>query len=164
MKRLAALLLLAVLASTACDADNGSTKAATTTDLVTYHYGDSSVPPEHHRSFTVTADADEARIVVDSYGDVLHDVTAPMDAATWTNLVEAVAAREGEDVARPDEGGCTGGTTRQLIATDGDERSLAIEVAPCGGDEVAAEIAADVDAVIAPVLRLFEMDTLLASS
>ena len=40
---------------------------------VTYAFTDSSVPPQYHRSVTLTVTRDEAHIVVDSYGDVLAD-------------------------------------------------------------------------------------------
>lgn len=91
------LLLIPVAALTmlaACGADDdpvvtgsGATDATTATTaasgeplaldhtVVRYHYRDSSVPPEHHRSYTVTVTPDEAHIGVDSYGDVLHDET-----------------------------------------------------------------------------------------
>jgi hypothetical protein len=46
-------------------------------------FNDSSVPPEYHRRYTLTADAESAQLVVDSYGDVLHDVTEPNEGDRW---------------------------------------------------------------------------------
>ena len=43
----------------------------TTIQQVTYHFGDASVPPEYHRSYTITVNTDKVRIVVDSYGEIL---------------------------------------------------------------------------------------------
>ena len=36
---------------------------------IIYRFGDASVPPDYHRSYTITVTAGGVRIVVDSYGD-----------------------------------------------------------------------------------------------
>ena len=36
-------------------------------DRITYHFGDASVPPEYHRSYTITVAPDKIDMVVDSY-------------------------------------------------------------------------------------------------
>ena len=53
---------------------------------VTYEFHDSSVPPPYHRSYVLTFDRAGARIVVDSYGDVLADRTAPMTEDAWATV------------------------------------------------------------------------------
>ncbi|MGB3713694.1 MAG: hypothetical protein WA996_04615, partial [Candidatus Promineifilaceae bacterium] len=55
---------------------------------LTYRFGDASVPPEYHRSYSVSITPGEARIVVDSYGDIL----AEREVDISTGLFEAVVA------------------------------------------------------------------------
>ncbi len=40
---------------------------------IEYSYGDSSVPPEYHRSFVVHITKEKITIKVDSYGDIIND-------------------------------------------------------------------------------------------
>jgi len=61
---------------------------------VDYRYTDSSVAPEFHRSYDLSARADDVTIVVDSYGEILHDETASIDDATWQALLRSAAALE----------------------------------------------------------------------
>ena len=41
------------------------------TNKVEYRYGDSSLPPDYHRSYTITITEDKKTISIDSYGKVL---------------------------------------------------------------------------------------------
>jgi len=115
---------------------------------ITYEFGDASVPPEFHRSYTLTIDATEVRAVVDSYGDVIEDVTAPLPADVWAGL-----AADGGTVADldvEDDGGCDGGTSRSLEITDRGETLADSSFSVCGGaNEAPAEV---VDAYVQPVL------------
>ena len=65
----AALVLVAACGGSTDPATAGLPDDAT----VTYAFTDSSVPPQYHRSVTLTVTRDEAHIVIDSYGDVLAD-------------------------------------------------------------------------------------------
>ena len=77
-------MLAAAVTTVACASDADPADEAVELDpasaTVEYHYQDSSVPPEYHRSYTLTVTQGEADLVVDSYGDVLHDETAPSRA------------------------------------------------------------------------------------
>lgn len=55
---------------------------------VTHEFRDAPVSPPFHRSSVLFFDRSQARIVVDSYGDVLADRTAPMPPAAWNRVVE----------------------------------------------------------------------------
>lgn len=130
---------------------------ATTT--VEYRFNDASVAPEYHRSYTLTAQAGEANIVIDSYGDILHDETARIDDATWQAVVESVAAVQIGASDGPDD--CTGGTSHELLINeDNASPVLDIRVAVCG-EQGQAE-AAVIEAYVAPLLDLFDLETLLA--
>lgn len=102
---------------------------------VTYAFRDSSMPPPHHRSFVITVDRNAARIVVDSYGTVLADRTAPMPPGIWQQMSDTIADLDGIVIEEPEQG-CTGGTGFALSVSDG---GLALEGSACGGANSNAE-------------------------
>jgi hypothetical protein len=104
---------------------------------VTYEFVDSSVPPPFHRSFVLVFDRAEARIVVDSYGEVLADRTAPMKAEAW-DLVAGGFPEISELVSIQPEAACTGGTGfAATVVADGSVR-FTIRGLACGGANSAA--------------------------
>lgn len=119
---------------------------------VTYAFRDSSVPPRYHRSFVITFDREQARIIVDSYGKVLADRTAPMPIDSWTQLSDRVAALNDIVIEEP-ERGCTGGTGFALTIAEGGSVGVALEGSACGGANSDAENL--VAAWIRPVRSLF---------
>jgi len=128
---------------------------------IEYRFNDSSVPPEYHRSYTVSARSGQASIVVDSYGDIVHEETAANDVETWLGLVSQDADLDVAATGDPDE--CAGGTSRELQINQHDDTPLLdIQVAVCG-DEGQAE-AARIEEFVEPLLQLFDLETLLAPS
>jgi hypothetical protein len=117
--------------------------------VVTYHYGDSSVPPEFHRSYTVTVTRDEVHAVVDSYGDVVAEVTEPLPLAVWNDVVLGIEGVRDLAVA-DDAGACAGGTSRELLAVEGPQTLVDLSFGVCG--DAGSDAAHEVDLVIAPVL------------
>ncbi len=116
---------------------------------VTYAFRDSSMPPPYHRSFVITVDRNAARIVVDSYGTVLADRTAPMPPGIWQQMSDTIADLDGIVIEEPEQG-CTGGTGFALSVSDG---GLALEGSACGGANSNAE--QRVAAWIRPARSLF---------
>lgn len=143
--------------------DPATTDLDPATAMVEYRYNDSSVPPEYHRSYTITVQEGEARMVVDSYGDELHDVTESVDDEVWSDLLARVGALEVGGGRASD--GCSGGTSREMQATDAEhppsDPAVRARAEVCGGDgEADAEA---IDAAIEPVLARFDTDELLAT-
>jgi hypothetical protein len=104
---------------------------------VTYEFVDSSVPPPFHRSFVLVFDRAQARIVVESYGEVLADRTAPMKADTW-NLVAERFPELGELVSTQPADVCTGSTGfAATVIADGTVR-FKIQGLACGEANSAA--------------------------
>lgn len=120
--------------------------------IITYEFHDSSVPPPYHRSFVLTVSQASARIVVDSYGDVLADESARVPLATWDALGSSYADLDGIEVVEAAQG-CTGGTNFAVkVAVDGDVvRDLSGYV--CGGANGEADD--QVREWIAPARALF---------
>lgn len=136
--------------TTTAEVDNDS--RLSDDSIVVYAFHDSSVPPQYHRSVALTASKDETRIVIDSYGDVLADVSVATPGSAWTRLAETIEAVSSLEVTNPAEG-CTGGTAMDLTVSDGDVRIVDLAPEFCGGsNEGIEEAIAD---WIAPVRDLF---------
>jgi hypothetical protein len=155
-RHLAALAVLTAATTTGLaagcgdDDDDGPDDVALSDDAqITYHFGDSSVPPEFHRSYTLTIDATEVHAVVDSYGDVLEDVTEELPAEVWDGLVAGAGTVALLDPSDDDEG-CAGGTSREIEITDGDDTVAASAFSVCGGAN--EDTARTLDAYVQPVL------------
>jgi len=99
---------------------------------VSYEFRDSSVPPPFHRSFVLVFDHTSARIVVDSYGEVLADRSVSMPPEAWNLVADGFPALQELVLADP-EPGCTGGTGfAATVAEDGAVR-LSVQGLACGG-------------------------------
>lgn len=119
-------------------------------ETVTYQFHDSSVPPPYHRSFVLTFDSERARIVVDSYGTVVADRTAPMTPALWRQVSDSIPR---DIVVEEPAQGCTGGTGFSVSVADGGVVSFTLAGSDCGGvNSLTAQRLAD---WVAPVRELF---------
>ncbi len=127
--------------------------------VVTYAFFDSSVPPQYHRSITLTVTRDDAHIVVDSYGDVLADKHVPTPAGVWATLGETLPTVQDLTVTDPGQG-CTGGTGIDLTVVAGAETLVALSPQFCAGSNDALE--APIRAWIAPARDLFPATDVLA--
>jgi hypothetical protein len=158
---LAASALALAIAATACGGDDDDDITLGDDAQVTYHFGDSSVPPEYHRSYTLTVGPTEVHAVIDSYGDVLEDVTTPLPEEVWDQLVADIDDVSGLDPDGDDEG-CAGGTSRELQVSDGGESVLHESFGVCGGSNSGDATA--VDTYIQPVIDAIpDWDTLVAT-
>lgn len=122
------------------------------TATVTYEFHDSSVPPPYHRSFVLTFDQTGARMVVDSYGDILADRSAPMTEGVWNQVAESFPQIAAVTVVEPEQG-CTGGTSFAVSVADGGATSFALHGSECGG--VNSDTADRLADWVAPVRALF---------
>ena len=103
-------------------------------DKIVYRFTDASVPPQYHRSYTVTATSNDVRVVVDSYGDIVADRTFGMSERKMQVLVQSLDDCGIESTkAGNAQDECTGGTSRSIrIFSEG---TLLMEgtVHNCGG-------------------------------
>lgn len=120
--------------------------------VVTYRFQDSSVPPPYHRSYTLTFDQERARIVVDSYGEVLADETTAMTPEAWEGVSASFDVIRGLKVAEPAQG-CTGGTGFAVNVNSDGTAVVDIEGYACGG--VNSEASDQVKTWVSPVRSLF---------
>ena len=119
-------------------APNDDTKADAPVDEIVYHFQDSSVPPEYHRSVTITAKPGSILRVVDSYGDEIERQEQTLDDEQFGALVEAFRKAglksKGEGVGLA---GCTGGTGESLKVSNAGTAVFSGNVEHCGGSDAA---------------------------
>lgn len=127
--------------------------------VVTYAFHDSSVPPQYHRSVTLTVTKAESRIVIDSYGDVLADHRVATSDQAWS-LLEATVASVDELVVEQIDQGCVGGTSVDLSVMSGDEQILALSPEFCAGAN--DELEGAIESWITPARDQFPSTDVLA--
>ena len=86
------------------------------TTQVEYRYGDSSLPPDYHRSYTIVITAEKMNISIDSYGKVLLTKEYPNNAANFQTLLGSLAQKgikKHQD--KKESEACTGGTSIGMV-------------------------------------------------
>lgn len=102
---------------------------------IKYSFQDASVPPEYHRSYTITVTSDKVRIVVDSYGDILADETRDITNKQFVEIKCSLKENEIKICTLGESEGCTGGTTEKVSCTDGKKEIFSGFVYHCGGKD-----------------------------
>ncbi len=102
---------------------------------ITYQFSDASVPPDCHRSFSITVTDNQASIVVDSYGDILADETYPITAGQFDDLRKGLERNRIMNCAPTDDEGCTGGTCERISWRDNEKELFSGTVYHCGGSD-----------------------------
>lgn len=129
---------------------------------IVFSYGDSSVPPKYHRSYTITATKDEIRIVVDSYGNILADTTYQMDKQKFDELTDNLCKNKLKNKKKTeDTEGCTGGTSRNIKVYSGENLVLNGYAYFCGG-EIFGDLDGDINSFAAEIKSFIpDIDKLL---
>lgn len=93
-------------------------------EYIEYEYGDSSVPPEYHRSYKIRVGGLSLGIVVDSYGDIINIQSFRL---TEGDIKEINFTKKYSSLT-----GCTGGVSKTItIKTQTDAFKTTIYY--CGG-------------------------------
>jgi hypothetical protein len=123
---------------------------------LTLRFTDASVPPEYHRSYTISAEPGRVDIEVDSYGDVIAQQQGELTHAQWKHLT-ALARQLGPVADAPTEREQTGGARYSLeLEFDGDTQRVewTQDVTPHSGQ--ATEFAHEVEGLIPNLDALIE--------
>ena len=78
---------------------------------IAYRFQDASVPPEYHRSYTITVDKDRLKITVDSYGDILIEKEYRITKDQFEGLIASLKKNNIKRAELGDIDGCPGGTS-----------------------------------------------------
>jgi hypothetical protein len=115
--------------------DGENTMAQTTIKEITYHFGDASVPPDYHRSYTITVTANRVKIVVDSYGDILADEEYEITAQQFDDIQRSLEKNNIENCTLGEDEGCTGGTSERISYVNDKNETFSGSVYHCGGKD-----------------------------
>jgi hypothetical protein len=122
---------------------------------LTYEFGDSSMPPPYHRSYTIVVNKDSVELTVDSYGDILAQKKYKMPEDGMKNLEDALAKNNiGLQEKKEDENGCTGGTTKSLsFSCENDSLPFSAFNYYCGGDAY-GDLGGDINSFLVELKKL----------
>ena len=120
--------------------DKDASNIAVTPDMmnevtkVEYRFGDRSVAPDYHRSYTITITDTEKAIAIESYGDVLLTKQYTNTLADFQAFKAELSTKGITKHKEKDSGGCSGGTTETLRLYKGDEMLFDAYVYHCSGE------------------------------
>ena len=89
-------------------------------DFIVFEFHDASVPPDDHRSYTISITPTTLYYVVDSYGDVIKKDSLKIGEEKWEqckNAFESAGIRN--VVEKENNEGCTGGTGNSISVYQG---------------------------------------------
>ncbi len=102
---------------------------------IIYHFGDASVPPEYHRSYTIVITAEKVRIVVDSYGEILADELYGITSKQFDNIRKSLERNKIKNCTLGDDEGCSGGTFERISYSDNENEIFSGTVYHCGEND-----------------------------
>ena len=105
------------------------------TTKMEYRFGDASVAPQYHRSYTISVSNSKKTITIDSYGDVLLQRQYDITTEEFLKFREAVAEKGISTHEEKEVSGCTGGKTEYVRLYKGDEMYFDAYVYHCGGED-----------------------------
>lgn len=80
-------------------------------NFLIFHFQDASVPPEYHRSYTLTFEENKTHLIVDSYGDVITDTLLNLSEEDTQKIFSLIDKYNIKNKPKNnDDKGCTGGT------------------------------------------------------
>jgi len=101
---------------------------------VEYRFGDASVAPDYHRSYTIAITDSSKVISIDSYGGTLLTRQYPNTPADFQSFKEQLSKQgisKHEDI---DSGGCCGGTTEYIRLYKQNTKIFDAYVYHCSGE------------------------------
>lgn len=102
---------------------------------LSYHFQDSSEPPEYHRSYTIEITDKSYVCIVDSYGDIISSKQNIEQSTLLSDFENILATNEFERCDKPFSSGdgCTSGTRESLSIIKNGKTIFNEQVYHCGG-------------------------------
>ena len=103
-------------------------------DQIIFIYEDASVPPDDHRSYTITVSPDQLFFEVDSYGELIREDSVSITKNKWNQIRQAFVDSQIHNIAEKENPeGCTGGSGNQVYVRMGFKSLLSGNIYRCGG-------------------------------
>jgi hypothetical protein len=94
------------------------TKTKSNIKKITFRFIDSSVPPEYHRSYTITVTQQKANIIVNSYGKIIAKKEFNIKKQQFEDILKSLDNNKIRNLNLGENHDCTGGTTEELTYFD----------------------------------------------
>ncbi len=104
--------------------------------FIKYRFVDASVPPDYHRSYTVTATESDWHYTVDSYGTIISDSTQKMTEAWWREIKHAYKKANLRLGKEREVFGCTGGKQVIIEVNFRESKQLRLTEIRCRGKNI----------------------------
>jgi hypothetical protein len=128
---------------------------------IQYSFHDASVPPPYHRSYDIIIEPNQAKITVDSYGDVLADTSFKIKGSDFEQLITTINEAQLQSGKAKAGAGCTGGTAEELKIIGNDQQIYEGRFEHCGGNKIPTRMG-DYKKVVAAIKNLIpHLDELL---
>jgi len=112
---------------------------------IDYHFQDASIPPQYHRSYTISASDGKIHIVVDSYGDIVNEASYDISEQQMNALVDALEKYHIEQKSfDPEKSKCIGGTSKAIKVYSANTLIIDGIAYACGG-KVDGSLSGDID-------------------
>ena len=127
---------------------------------ITYRFQDASVPPEYHRSYTITIDKDKLKITVDSYGDILAEKEFRITKNKFEGIIASLKENQIKKAELGNADGCTGGTSESISYSNLSGEIFSGSVYHCGGKDFGnlggnvKRFAQDIEEIVPEVKKL----------
>ena len=129
------LLFTAMFAINSCAKDEQTISKQDWEEItfLRYDFTDSSLPPEHHRSYYIGIDKDSIRVRVSCYGELLRREVFPSSQAILDKAKATLATQNIRKVKPKDEALICGGTTDALAFFKGNDDKAFFSASIYGG-------------------------------
>jgi hypothetical protein len=134
-------LIFSVCQTNTTETNRTESAAFPNASKIIYHFGDSSVPPEYHRSYTITITKSNAHLVVDSYGNIVNEATVDVDEKEFSQLLETIQESKIGNRKTAKNIECTGGGTSETLQIyEGETVVFNGSKYPCGNSNLSGDI------------------------
>jgi hypothetical protein len=128
---------------------------------IIYRFEDASVPPQYHRSYTITLSPQKLHIIIDSYGSVLAEKEYLIKSTQFMDIVNSLTANRIRKQSFGDDGGCSGGTAEMLSCWDETREIFSASVYHCGGKDF-GNLSGNIKDLVSAIKKLVpDLDKLL---
>jgi hypothetical protein len=124
---------------------------------IVYDFGDASVPPPYHRSYTITLTGDSISKHVHSYSETISNVSKPVTNEQFASVVKIIDDCKFTNGKEKENTACTGGVSETVSIYSQDERVYYGSVYHCGGDDY-GNLLGDTKLLLAELNKLISDD------
>jgi hypothetical protein len=102
-------------------------------DTLMYRFGDASLPPEYHRSYTINVTPGMVFLSIEVYGDILASDSAALSTDSYKAFAKSISDLQIKNKVANENEGCVGGTSDTFDLYPGTSKQVSGHIYHCGG-------------------------------